>query len=203
MSSKEPHQPKTGEPASCQEQPKADLPGETAGGEESLESEVSRVRGELETAKDLMLRTRAELDNYQKRVARQLDEERKFANVPLLRDLLPVLDNIQRAIEAAEKTADAESLLNGFKMVKEQLDRVLERNRCLVIDALHQKFDPHQHEAVMQQPSAEFPANTVLHVLQNGYQLHDRVVRPSQVIVSSAVPGAGRHPGGTDGEAAD
>jgi molecular chaperone GrpE len=160
-------------------------PNETAPAEESLESELSRVRSEMEAAKDLMLRSRAELDNYQKRVTRQIDEERKFANVPLLRDLLPVLDNVKRAIEAAEKTSDTESLVNGFKMVNEQLERVLDRHHCSPIDALHQPFDPHLHQAVMQQPSSEFPANTVLQVLQPGFQLYDRVVRPSQVIVSS------------------
>ena len=158
--------------------------------EESLESELSRVRAELETARDLMLRSRAELDNYQKRVPRQIDEERKFASLPLLRDLLPVLDNVQRAIEAAEKSNDAPSLLNGFKMVGEQLDRLLQRHHCLVIEALHRTFDPHLHEALMQQPSGEFPANTVLQVVRPGFQLYDRVVRPSQVIVSSAAPEA-------------
>jgi molecular chaperone GrpE len=140
---------------------------------------------ELAAAKDRELRAHAELDNYRKRAARELDEQHRYANLSLLRDLLPVLDNVDRAIEAAEKNADANALLAGFKMVSQQLGDVLTRHHCTRIEALHTPFDPNVHHAVMQQPSEEHPANTVLMVTQNGYQLHDRVVRPSQVIVSA------------------
>ena len=114
-----------------------------------------------------------------------MDERLRYANLGLLRDLLPVIDNVDRAIEAAEKNADAAALLEGFKMVSQQLGEVLKRHHCTRIEALHTPFDPNVHHAVMQQPSEEHPANTVLMVTQNGYQLHDRVVRPSQVIVST------------------
>ena len=136
--------------------------------------------------RDRELRSQAELDNYRKRAARELDERLRYANMALLRDLLPVVDNVDRAIDAAEKNADAAALLEGFKMVHKQLGDALARHHCRPIDALNEPFDPHKHHAVMQQPSAEHPANTVLMVTQNGYELHDRVVRPSQVIVSKA-----------------
>ncbi|MEN6405975.1 MAG: nucleotide exchange factor GrpE [Thermoguttaceae bacterium] len=153
---------------------------------ENLPAELTKLRDELATAKDRVLRVQAELENFRKRSARQFEDSLRYANQPLLNDLLPVLDNIERAIEAAEKNnADADALLNGFKMVQQQLVDVLERHHCLRIEALHQPFDPNVHHAVMQQPSDEHPANTVLMVTQNGYQLHDRVVRPSQVIVST------------------
>jgi molecular chaperone GrpE len=126
------------------------------------------------------------LDNYRKRAARELEDRLRYANMSLLRDLLPVLDNVERAIEAAEKNADGAALLDGFKMVHQQLDEALKKHHCQRIEALHAPFDPNVHHAVMQQPSADHPANTVLMVTQNGYQLHDRVVRPSQVIVSKA-----------------
>lgn len=116
------------------------------------------------------------------------DDERRYAAMPLLRDLVPVVDNVERAIAAAEKQADAVSLLEGFKMVLQQLNTALERNQCKRIDALHQPFDPHLHEALMQQPSNEYPAGTVIGVGQAGFQLHDRVVRPAQVIVSKGQP---------------
>ena len=145
-----------------------------------------KLRAELAAAKDRELRAHAELDNYRKRAARELDERLRYANLSLLRDLLPVIDNVDRAIEAAEKNADAAALLEGFKMVSQQLGDVLKRHHCTRIEALHAPFDPNVHHAVMQQPSEEHPANTVLMVTQNGYQLHDRVVRPSQVIVSTA-----------------
>ena len=78
------------------------------------------------------------------------------------------------------------SLLQGVKLVSKQLQTVLERHHCVEIDALHEPFDPHRHQAVMQQASAEHPEHTIVQVLQPGYQLHDRVIRPAQVIVSTA-----------------
>ena len=103
-----------------------------------------------------------------------------------MRDTLPVLDNMQRAISAAEKAADAGTLLEGVKMVASSLEAVLARHACVRIQALHQPFDPAFHEAIGQQPSREFPPQTVMLVAQEGYMLHDRVVRPAQVIVSTA-----------------
>jgi len=137
-------------------------------------------------ANDRALRTQAELDNYRKRARRELDDERKYANLPLLRDLLPVLDNIQRAIAAAQKSPEGSSLLEGIKMVAQNLQAALARHQCVRIEALHKPFDPTYHEAISQQPSEEFSPHTVLLVAQDGYILHDRVVRPAQVIVSTA-----------------
>lgn len=146
---------------------------------------TAKLQAELQAAKDRELRCHAELDNYRKRASRELSEGLRYANMGLLRDLLPVLDNVERAIQAAEQNGDANTLLDGFKMVQQQIETVLKGHDCKLIEALHQPFDPHVHHAVMQQPSDEYPANTVLMVTQNGYQLHDRVVRPSQVIVST------------------
>jgi molecular chaperone GrpE len=151
-----------------------------------VEDPVAQLRAELQSAKDRELRCHAELDNFRKRASRELAETLRYANMSLLRDLLPVVDNIERAIQAAQQNADAAALLDGFKMVRQQLEETLKRHHCLQIEALHAPFDPNVHHAVMQQPSDEHPANTVLMVTQNGYQLHDRVVRPSQVIVSAA-----------------
>jgi molecular chaperone GrpE len=152
------------------------------------EDAARQLRAELEAARNRELRWQAELENYRKRAARDLEEQLRYANLALLRDLLPVIDNVGRAIAAAEKQANAEALLAGFKMVAQQLEDVLERHHCTRIEALHAPFDPNVHHALMQQPSQEHPANTVLSVAQNGYQLHDRVVRPSQVIVSTPQP---------------
>ena len=150
----------------------------------SAEEQVAQLRVELQAALDRELRRHAELDNYRKRAARELEERLRYANLGLLRDLLPVLDNVERAIQAAENNAEAAALLDGFKLVRQQLENVLERHHCKRIEALNTPFDPHVHHALLQQPSEEHPANTVLMVTQNGYQLHERVVRPSQVIVS-------------------
>ncbi|MDZ4818657.1 MAG: nucleotide exchange factor GrpE [Planctomycetota bacterium] len=139
----------------------------------------------VEELQNRLLRSQAELENFRKRIRREMDDERRFAELPLLTDLLPVLDNIDRAISAAEKTSDAGSLLAGFKMLSGQLRGVLERHNCKPIEAQGQPFDPALHEAIMQQPSADHPENTVTGVAQGGFTLHDRVVRPAQVIVSS------------------
>ena len=146
--------------------------------------ELTSIRDELHDSKDRVLRLAAELENYRKRVARQKEEDQRYADMRLIRDTLPVLDNMCRAIEAAEKSADAGGLLQGFQMVVQQLQGVLKQHHCETIEALHQPFDPHLHEAVTQQVSDEFPPGTVLAVVQVGYRLYDRVVRPSQVIVS-------------------
>jgi molecular chaperone GrpE len=143
------------------------------------------LRAEIEQAKDRELRAHAELENYRKRAHRQIEEERRYADLPLMKELLPVLDNVHRAIDAAQKTPDVASLLQGFRLVAEQLEGALARHHCVPIAALHEPFDPHRHQAIAQQPSAEHPPNTVLLVTQAGFQLHDRVVRPSQVIVST------------------
>jgi molecular chaperone GrpE len=157
-------------------------------GDEGLREqvEIDELLSELDHAKDRALRCQAELDNYRKRMMREMESERRYANLPLLRDVLPVLDNVRRAIEAAESSPDPAGLLEGFRMVRRQLEDVLRRHHCLEIEALHAPFDPHLHEAIAQQPSEEHPPHTVILVTQPGYRLHDRVVRPSQVIVSAA-----------------
>jgi molecular chaperone GrpE len=149
-------------------------------------NEYEALRSDLEQMKDRALRVQAELENYRKRVAREMADDRRYAELSLMRDLLPVLDNMERALDAAEKSGEAPQLREGFKIVVDQFQGILQRHQCLPIKALHEPFDPNFHEAILQQPSADHPAGTVLHVAQSGYRLHDRVVRPSQVIVSAA-----------------
>ena len=167
-----------------------DVTADLAGDAEPIEEvdPLEAAQAEMQQAVDRELRCRAELENYRKRAAREMAEQRRYANLPLMRDLLPVMDNLHRAIEAAEKTHDTASLLEGVKMVGQQFGSVLDKHHCTQIAALDEPFDPHLHEAVSQQPSDEHPANTVLVETQTGFQLHDRVVRPSQVVVSALPP---------------
>jgi molecular chaperone GrpE len=162
------------------------LPGAAEAADAEQMKLLEQLRADLEETKDRVLRSQAELDNYRKRAAREIEDHRRYANLPLVRDLLPVLDNMERAIGAAGKNCEAAGLLEGVKLVVQQLESVLTKHHCQRIEALHQPFDPHLHEAISQQPSAEFPPGTVLLVAQCGFQLFDRVVRPSQVIVSAA-----------------
>jgi molecular chaperone GrpE len=147
-------------------------------------NELQELRRQLADAQDRHLRGQAELENARKRMHREMEDERRYAELRLLEDLLPVIDNLERAIGAAEKNADAASLLSGIKMVSQQLTGVLERHHFTPIKAEGEMFDPAVHEAIMQQPSAEHPDNTVVGVGLPGYKLHDRVVRPAQVVVS-------------------
>jgi molecular chaperone GrpE len=146
------------------------------------------LSAELAAANDRMLRLQAEMQNLRNRTSREIADERRYAALPVLRDLLPVLDNIDRAIGAAEKAGESENLLAGFRLVKQQLDTILGRHHCELIAAEGEAFDPNFHEAILQQPSSEVPADHVVLVTQSGYKLHDRVVRPAQVIVSSGPP---------------
>jgi molecular chaperone GrpE len=146
------------------------------------------LAAELAAASDRALRLQAEMQNLRNRTAREISDERRYAAMPLLRDLLPVLDNIDRAIEAGAKAGESENLLSGFQLVKQQLETALDRHHCKLIKAEGEVFDPNFHEAILHQASADIPANHVTMVTQSGYKLHDRVVRPAQVIVSSGPP---------------
>ncbi|MFZ5830794.1 MAG: nucleotide exchange factor GrpE [Planctomycetota bacterium] len=147
-------------------------------------AQIAELQRELDSAKDRALRFQAELDNYRKRADREIAEERRYANLPLMRDLLPVLDNMHRAVEAAQKTPGGEGLIEGFQLVAEQFESALRKHHCVPIAALKEPFDPHFHQAIAQQPSGD-PPGTITLVTQTGFKLHDRVVRPSQVIISS------------------
>jgi molecular chaperone GrpE len=140
---------------------------------------------ELAAERDRNLRLRAELENYRSRASRELADERRYASLPFARDLLAVLDNVDRAIKAAEEHHEGGPLLEGFKLVRQQLVSVLAQHNCVEVPAAGAEFDPQFHEAILQQPSADVPAGHVAMVTQSGYRLHDRVVRPAQVIVSS------------------
>lgn len=143
------------------------------------------LEDQLAAANDRILRLQAEVQNQISRAARLATEERQYAALPIARDLLPVLDNIDRAIEAAEKDEQSGGLLEGFKLVRQQLATVLAQHKCQPIQAIGEPFNPDFHEAILQQPSEEVEAGQVLQDVQTGYKMHDRVVRASQVIVSS------------------
>jgi molecular chaperone GrpE len=150
--------------------------------------EIEAMRIELRQAQDRSLRLQAELENFRTRTRREMEEERRYALMPLIRDLLPALDNVARAIDAAQKEDDVAGLLDGFRMVAGQIETILSQYHCHRIEALDQPFDPHLHEAITQQPSDKHPPGTVMLVAQEGYEMGGRVVRPAQVVVSVTPP---------------
>ncbi|MEO1997350.1 MAG: nucleotide exchange factor GrpE, partial [Planctomycetaceae bacterium] len=129
-------------------------------------------------------RCRAEIENVQKRAYREMLELRQFQVLPLVRDLLPVLDNLHRALAAAESSQSVEDLIQGMQMVLQQFQGIIAGHSVTPIEAVGEPFDPNVHEAIQQRPTTEQPANTVLDEIEQGFRMHDRVIRPSKVIVS-------------------
>ena len=145
---------------------------------------LEQLEAALQESQDRLLRTQAELDNFRKRSRREYEEAQRYREMDLLRDLLPVLDNVLRAVEAAEKATDLESLRSGFRMTAQQIEKVLDSHGCRTIETDGQPFDPTVHDAICQQVAPGVPAGTIVGAASRGYRLHDRVVRPAQVIVA-------------------
>lgn len=162
-------------------------PTSAGGVTETRDEEMERLRTAAEEADKRVLLAQAEAENTRKRVRRDFEDRLRFAAVPLILDLLEVRDNLLRAIEASEATEDTLGLQEGVAMVAKQLDDTLAKHGIQEIPAAGELFDPNFHEAISQMPS-EQPAGIVTHVAASGFQMHDRVVRPSQVVVSSGPP---------------
>jgi molecular chaperone GrpE len=150
-------------------------------------SELEQLRAERDQYLDLLQRTRADFENYQKRNQREREQERKYWHAPLALDLLPIIDDLDRATEAARQAGETGPLVQGVAMVQKKVLDMLKRHGMTPIDAQGQPFDPNHHQAVMQQPAADVPPGSVIKVLENGFMLHDRVLRPASVVVSTAV----------------
>jgi molecular chaperone GrpE len=154
--------------------------------DEKVQHEVEQVEesGEderLAALEDQLLRVAADFENYKKRAAREREEYVTFANERLIKELLPVLDDLERALQAASEHEEAK-LEEGVQLVYRALAALLERNGVKEIET-DGKFDPHVHEALLSQPS-DAEQGSVVDVLQKGYTLGDRVVRPARVIVA-------------------
>jgi molecular chaperone GrpE len=154
----------------------------------ALQTQLKQAEQARDQYLDLAQRTRADFENYQKRVARDLAAERRFAQAPLAGDLLAPMDNLDRATAAAQQAGEKGPLVQGVALVQSQLLDMLRRHGITRIEAEGQHFDPNLHQAVMQQPSKDHAPMTVLKVLEHGYMIHDRVLRPASVVVSSTPP---------------
>ena len=153
-------------------------------GEEGRDNVLAAALAERDAAQQGYLRALADNENYRRRVTKEREEDRKFASYSLIRDLLPSLDNLRRAIDAARASSSPDQIVQGVGMVLKQFDEVFERHGAKPITSVDQPFDPNLHEAIQQIPSADHPAMTVLQEVERGYTLHDRVIRPSKVLVS-------------------
>jgi molecular chaperone GrpE len=156
--------------------------------EASLREQLEAAISDRDAHHDRWLRTQAEFENYRKRSQKESEQVRRYQALPLLRDLLPVLDNLHRALAAAESAQKVDDLAQGVRMVARQLEDLLGKWSAAPIEAVGRPFDPNLHEAIQQMPSTEHPPMAVVDEVERGWVLHDRVVRPSKVVVSSGPP---------------
>lgn len=139
---------------------------------------------QLASEKDRLLRLSAEFENYRKRKQRELDEFKKFANETVFRQFLTIVDNLERAISSTEKKSEEKGLMEGVKLTYKEIIKLFESFNVKLVEAENQPFDPNFHQAVTQQENDDLPENTVTQVLQKGYLLQDRLLRPAMVVVS-------------------
>lgn len=157
-----------------------------AGGQTESEADpLTLAQQERDKFRDQFLRTAAEMENFRKRAAREREESLKYASFGLLCDLLPAMDNLRRAVDAGASEEQSGNLLQGVQMVLKQFEEILTRHGAEPISAMGEPFDPNVHEALQQVPSNDVPPLTVVRELERGFRFHDRVLRPSKVIVSS------------------
>jgi len=152
----------------------------------AAEDQLSQLTKERDDAREQVLRVQAEFQNALRRQQSMVEIRRSEAIGAVASDVLDVMDNFERALESARAGGPATaSIVSGLEMVQKQFLAALGKHKVMPIEALNQPFDPTQHEAVMQRPSAEHADPTVLQVLAQGYRLGDRVLRPAKVIVST------------------
>jgi len=174
----------TAEPADCQPQ--------GSGEKETLaSSEVDALRLELEKQQelaqrhyDLYLRALAEAENSRKRAAREKEEYLKFASLPVVKKLLPVLDDLERALEVSGESKDYDGMARGIAIIVENLKNIFSAEGVEAITALGEDFNPQYHQPLMVEQNADYPENTIIEELQTGYIMKGRVIRPSLVKVS-------------------
>ncbi len=178
--------------------PAADQDQTDAAADAAGEEVEAVLRAEIAQLKDQMLRVAAEADNTRRRAEREANDARAFAIQKFAKDLLGVADNLARAMQHAPRDSDDQLVKNlaiGLDMTQKELLAAFERNSVKRVEpAPGARFDPHQHQAVMEQPSTEVAAGGVVQTLQSGYELFGRILRPAMVIVAakgSTAPGAG------------
>lgn len=151
---------------------------------EELDSELARAEEELARHREAMLRMQAETENLRKRLTRDLERSRKFALEKIMKDLLQVWDSMERGLEVDTESLSVKSLVEGQQLTLKMLEKVMQEHDLEIIDPAGQPFDPELHQAMTVLPAADVDENTVIEVLQKGFMLHDRLIRPAMVVVS-------------------
>jgi len=153
---------------------------------EQLRNELAQAFNDIKVHQEQYLRTLADMENLRKRTQRDKEELAKFANENILREILPVIDNLERAVEHAEQAETNDGLFEGVQMTLTQFSQLLNKFGVEPVDAVGQPFDPAYHQAMGQLESDEYPVNTVVQQMQKGYQLNNRLLRPAFVMLAKA-----------------
>ena len=148
----------------------------------ALEKDLQKTKNELAEQKDSFVRLQAETDNFRKRLSREKDEFSQYANERLFKELIPIFDNLERALE--DPSNDTKSLKEGLEMILKQFSAFLEKEKVEPIKAIGEKFDPMVHEALTSEESNDHEENTIISEFVKGYTINNRVLRPSQVVIS-------------------
>jgi len=178
---------KTEDPDIQKQGPLEDEPGDMTSEDiasQTPEEKIEKAETETKEAYDRFLRASAELENYKKRTQKEMAEFRKYANASLVKELLGVVDNLERAIESSNGSNEEGQLSEGLDLTLKELLKIFKTFHASPIEALGKPFDPCYHQAMMQQETADQPENIVLNELQKGYMIHDRLLRPAMVVVS-------------------
>ncbi|MES5396871.1 nucleotide exchange factor GrpE [Bacillus amyloliquefaciens] len=157
---------------------------ENAGQEEDLQHQINELQGLLDEKENKLLRVQADFENYKRRSRLEMEAAQKYRSQNVVTEILPALDNFERALQVEAESEQTKSLLQGMEMVRRQLMDALEKEGVEAIEAVGQEFDPNLHQAVMQVEDENFGSNIVIEELQKGYKLKDRVIRPSMVKVN-------------------
>ena len=151
---------------------------------EALQSRIETLEKEKADLSDRLLRVSAETENFKKRLTREKDDFVKYSNEKLVKEFLPVVDNLERALVHAEEAGESGPLADGVKMTLDLFQKALAGLGVSPVSALGEPFNPEQHEAVQQIESADHEPNIVVSEFQKGYMLHERLIRPAMVVVS-------------------
>lgn len=149
-----------------------------------LKAKLEEKKKEAESNFDRLIRLQAEFENYKKRVWKEQQEYFKYSQESLMKDLLPIIDNLDRAIKAAQKSSNTQALLEGVQLIHTQIKDILSKWELKEIEATGQLFDPSRHEALMVVESDTHQENYIVEEIEKGYLLKDRIIRPSKVIVA-------------------
>ncbi|UII54933.1 nucleotide exchange factor GrpE [Cytobacillus spongiae] len=159
-------------------------PASNEEGEDDKDAKIAELEAKLEEAENRYLRLQADYDNSRRRAKLDLEATQKYRAQSLISDLLPALDNFERAMKIEADSDQVKSLLHGMEMVYRNISDALQKEGAEVIEAVGKEFDPHLHQAVMQVEDASYDSNIVVEEFQKGYKLKDRVIRPSMVKVN-------------------